>query len=167
MSAPERDLDALARRVERLEQRLDGHPERSDADRQADRFWALTGLKEHVGQPAVVYAGVAELGGRPPVEWQMGHLNQTLLDEDWRDHSAALASLGHPVRLEILQLVARGPDATAAELAERLGHGTTGQIYHHLRQLVAAGWLRSTTRGRHQIPPERVVPLLAILAASR
>ena len=55
---------------------------------------------------------------------------------------------------------------TAADLADTPGLGSTGQIYHHLRQLVGAGWLRATTRGRHEVPPERLVPLLVILGAS-
>ncbi len=45
------------------------------------------------------------------------------------------------------------------------GFGTSGQLYHHLRQLVAAGWLRTAGRGRYEVPPARVVPLLVVLAA--
>jgi hypothetical protein len=44
---------------------------------------------------------------------------------------------------------------------------TTGQLYHHLRQLVAAGWLRTSLRGRYAVPADRIVPLLALLAAAR
>ena len=35
------------------------------------------------------------------------------------------------------------------------GLGTTGQAYHHLRQLAAVGWLHSTGRGRYEVPPHR------------
>jgi predicted transcriptional regulator len=55
----------------------------------------------------------------------------------------------------------------AAELTGLPGVGTTGQIYHHLRQLTSAGWLRTTSRGQYAVTPERVVPLLAVLAACR
>lgn len=44
---------------------------------------------------------------------------------------------------------------------------TSGQLYHHLRQLVSAGWLRATSRGSYAVPPDRVIPLLTILTAAR
>jgi hypothetical protein len=57
-----------------------------------------------------------------------------------------------------------GPAADLAELDEV---GTTGQIYHHLRRLTGAGWLHTTARGHHEVPPGRVVPLLVVLSAAR
>jgi hypothetical protein len=56
---------------------------------------------------------------------------------------------------------------TVAELRAHERLGTTGQLYHHLRQLVSAGWLRTTARGQYAVPGERVVPLLVALAATR
>ena len=56
-------------------------------------------------------------------------------------------------------------ERSAAELGSHEQLGTSGQTYHHLRQLVSAGWLRSTGRGRYAIPPERVIPLLVTIAA--
>jgi hypothetical protein len=70
------------------------------------------------------------------------------------------------VRLLLVREVLHGA-TTAAQLAEHPGLGTSGQLYHHLRQLVSAGWLRSSARGRYQVPADRVVPLLAVLAATR
>ena len=177
MPFDDRALLELAARVARLEERLDeqpdtqldrqlnGHP--STAPSEADRFWALEGLKRRTSRPAVVYTGTAETSLGEPVEWQMGHDSAALLEEDWTVHAGALAALGHPSRLQILQLVTRGEATTAAELANTEGLGTTGQVYHHLRLLVSAGWLRSTTKGRHEVPAERLVPLLVVLAASR
>ena len=75
-----------------------------------------------------------------------------------------LAALGHPVRLVVLHEVLRGCQ-TVAELSGIEGFGTSGQLYHHLRHLVAAGWLRSTGRGRYEVPAVRVIPLLVVLAA--
>ena len=47
-------------------------------------------------------------------------------------------------------------------------HLVTHQLHHHLRQLVAAGWLASTRRGHYEVPAARVVPLLVtVLAAHR
>lgn len=175
--------DAYARlveRLDRLEARLDATVPTTDIraaagsdprDRDvlpAELFWALQGLKDRGSASAVLYTGVVRLPGQPgPVEWQMGHHVDDLLDQDWSDRAAALSALGHPVRLQILQLVARGEASTAAELAATAGLGTTGQVYHHLKQLVSAGWLRTAARGAHHIPPERVVPLLVVLGATQ
>ena len=124
-----------------------------------------TGLEQRVGPRAIAYAGsLARDDG--PVRWQLTHDSDQLLELDWTALAPALGALGHPARLRILQLIARGEAATAADLADTPGLGSTGQIYHHLRQLVGAGWLRATTKGRHEVPPERLVPLLVILGAS-
>ena len=91
-----------------------------------------------------------------------------LLDTDEGDVESAagrLAALGHPVRLRLLLAVLRGATGPA-ELAEEPGIGTSGQIYHHIRTLTAAGWLRASGRGQVQVPAERVVPLLVALATT-
>jgi len=168
------DLEA---RITRIEQRLamaTGAPlepagtgnDPHDALTLGDNpFWALNQLKGRHDVAAVLYTGhVATPDG--PVEWQMTHDATALVEEDWTELASTLAALGHPSRLRILQLICRGEASTAADLAHTDGLGTTGQIYHHLRQLVAAGWLRNTTKGHHQVPPERLVPLLVILGAS-
>lgn len=170
MTEPEPSLPDLAKRVRRLEQLIGGHPTPPAASgptspNDADTFWVLAGLAERGLDGVVTYAGsVTSPDG--PVHWQMSHATATLLELDWTSLAAALGALGHPVRLRILQLVARGEATSAADLAEVADLGSTGQIYHHLRQLVAAGWLRATTRGHHQVPPERLIPLLVVLAAS-
>jgi hypothetical protein len=86
--------------------------------------------------------------------------------DDMTQFTDVLAALAQPVRLRLLLAVLNGRH-TSAELGQIDGSGTTGQLYHHLRQLVAAGWLRSAGRGQYQIPPERVIPLLVALAAAR
>ena len=159
-------LAELAERVSRIEQRLADAPGAAGAAGSADRFWALQELKRREARPSVLFAGLVDTAAGP-VEWQMGYDSAGLLEEDWKARAAAMAALGHPSRLQILQLVARGTCHTAAELSQAEGLGTSGQIYHHLRQLASAGWLTSTTKGRYQVPPERVVPLLVILGASR
>ena len=86
------------------------------------------------------------------------------MDADWTEWAGALAALGNPVRLTLLQQILRG-NATVSALSEVQGLGTSGQIYHHLRQLTAEGWLHSPSRGVFAVPPTRVVALLAILVA--
>lgn len=74
-----------------------------------------------------------------------------------------LAALGHPSRLELLMGVVRGASSTT-ELAAELGTGSTGQLYHHLNQLVAAGWLQPRSRGQYEIPADRRQALATVLA---
>jgi Helix-turn-helix domain len=170
-------LAALEERVRRLEPDPDGppHPTRpagptADGGQPSvrERFWALEGLKERLGagDGAVLFAGVVPLPAGDWYEWQWGTATGELLAADWSGLSATLAALGHPVRLLLLRQVLSGA-GTVAELQERVELGTSGQLYHHLRQLVGAGWLQVAARGRYAVPPERVVPLLVVLAAAR
>lgn len=168
MADPDITLRELAERVRRLEETVGRAPAgvvRRPAADGSDPFWILDGLEQRHGTRAVAYAGSVVVDGAP-VRWQMGHDSDQLLELDWTSLAPTLGALGHPVRLRILQLIARGEASTAAHLADTPGLGTTGQIYHHLRQLVAAGWLRATTKGRHEVPPERLIPLLVVLGAS-
>ncbi len=89
-----------------------------------------------------------------------------VFEGDWSDAAESFAALGHPVRLRLLREILGGL-RTAAELAALDDVGTTGQIYHHLRQLTGAGWLHTSERGRYEVPAGRVVPLLVVLTAAR
>ncbi|MGI8575725.1 MAG: ArsR/SmtB family transcription factor [Egibacteraceae bacterium] len=172
-------ITALQRRVEALEarQRGGGDPVVGAADStaeifdddpaDAERFWALRGLQRRITDPGgVLLTGSVRLPGGERYVWQQGALAKELLQDDWHEFASALDALGHPMRLTLLQQVLDGR-ATTAELADHDDVGTTGQLHHHLRQLVAAGWLRSRTRGRYHVPAERVIPLLVILEAVR
>jgi len=172
----EERLADLERRLTRLET--------ASAERAADRagvapsteeaspgpLWALEGLRARSGSAgAVLVTGTTPLptGGR--AEWQEGHPASDVVDDDWEPTAPVLAALGHPVRLRLLRAVLHGT-TTAAELTALPGVGTSGQTYHHLRQLTAAGWLQpavGAARGAHEVPLPRVVPLLAVLALCR
>lgn len=93
----------------------------------------------------------------------------SLLDIDWSESapelSSVLAALGHPVRLLLLGLILNGT-RSVSELQNNEALGTSGQLYHHLRQLVSAGWLRTTGRGSYGVSPDRIIPLLTILTAA-
>jgi hypothetical protein len=131
-----------------------------------ETFWVLDGLRTRDDESVVFAGDVPTAAG--PVTWQYGLPAEALLapDEGSVDTaSSRLAALGHPVRLRLLLAVLRGT-SSPAELAEVPGTGTSGQIYHHVRTLTAAGWLRSSGRGRVQVPAERVVPLLVALATT-
>ncbi|MFI8367631.1 helix-turn-helix domain-containing protein [Streptomyces sp. NPDC085466] len=134
-------------------------------------FWALDGWKDRLAAAGaeaadggVLFTGAVRLPTGERYEWQTGALTEDVLDDE--GPVEALAALGHAVRLRLLREILGGR-RTAAELSELADLGTTGQIYHHLRQLTSAGWLRPGGRGRHEVPAERVVPLLVVLAAAR
>ncbi|MEU0171784.1 winged helix-turn-helix domain-containing protein [Streptomyces massasporeus] len=134
-------------------------------------FWALNGLREQLTEAGeagggVLYTGSVRLPTGEEYAWQMTALTQDLLEGDWTSAAESFAALGHPVRIRLLREILGGR-RTAAELAELDEVGTTGQIYHHLRQLTATGWLHTTGRGRHEVPPGRVVPLLTALTTTR
>ncbi|GAA3794183.1 helix-turn-helix domain-containing protein [Streptomyces coacervatus] len=168
----------LEQRVVDLERRLAALEQAADRPRPApaperepgDDLWALHGLKDQLAELGADNGGVLFTGAvRTPTgkryEWQYGLVTDTVLDGDWADAAESFAALGQPVRLRLLREVLGGR-CTAAELTELDGTGTTGQIYHHLRQLTAAGWLHTAARGRYEVPADRVVPLLVMLTAA-
>jgi DNA-binding transcriptional ArsR family regulator len=154
----------LERRVASLEGTAATAPRLGEGD-----FWALETLKEQLaalGAEAggVLFTGSVRMPAGERYVWQQGALTEELLDRDWTPAAESFAALGHPVRLRLLKEIFGGR-RTAAELAELDELGTTGQIYHHLRQLTTAGWLHTRDRGRYEIPGTRVVPLLVALSA--
>ncbi|GGY30337.1 ArsR/SmtB family transcription factor [Streptomyces djakartensis] len=156
----------LERRVAELDGAQRGAPRLDEGD-----FWALNGLKEKLSEldaadGGVLYTGSVTLPTGEAYSWQMGALTEGLLEDDWATAAESFAALGHAVRLRLLREILGGR-RTAAELAGLDEVGTTGQVYHHLRQLTGAGWLQTTGRGRYAVPPARVVPLLVALSTTR
>jgi DNA-binding transcriptional ArsR family regulator len=175
------DSSALAKRLKKIEARLAALEAPGDGATAAARttgtraapgdaspLWVLDGLRQRLApdQGAVIYAGRYRHPAGGELQWQIGRPQQALLDEDWSDLAPRLAALGSPVRLRLLQALLQGVSAVS-DLAARPGMGTSGQLYHHLRELEAAGWLHSPQRGSYALRPERVIPLMALLAAAR
>lgn len=158
-------MAALEARVDRLEATLADRPP-APADPEGT-FWALEGLKERLPEPGgVLFTGAVTLADGHRAEWQQGFDLAGVLDAFDEEAAAALSALAHPIRLLIVRQLLDG-ERSVAQLGAHEGMGTSGQLYHHLRQLASAGWLRSSSRGRYRVPTERVVPILAILAAVR
>ena len=156
-------VDELLDRVARLEEPRDPAPiATGDA-----RFWALEAVRERATGTGgrVVFAGVADVAGDLHYEWQEEHDVASLRGADWAAAAEPLRALGHPVRLTLLQAVLGGAHTVRA-LETLPGLGTTGQIYHHLRELQSAGWLSLARRNHYEVAGERVVPLLVALTAA-
>ncbi|UNX53182.1 helix-turn-helix domain-containing protein [Georgenia sp. TF02-10] len=164
-------VEALTARVAALEERLATPPQHPVPATDGDAFWALDELRARLADHpsttdgAVMLVGAVTLPTGEPVSWQQGAGTAGLFEVEWDGRAQALAALGHPVRLELLRQVLGGV-RTTGDLAALESLGTTGQLHHHLRQLLAAGWLRQSARGSYEVPVGRVVPLLACVVAA-
>ena len=162
--------DELAARLARIEQRLAALEGRATADpvtADPEAFWALRQLRELASDAgAVLFTGTVDVSGGERYEWQQTFPVEGLVESDWTLQAPILAALAHPARLQLLREVLRG-SRSAADLQAVEGIESTGQLYHHVRQLVAAGWLRTAARAQYTVPPERVVPLLVIMACAQ
>ena len=166
-------LTELTERIERLEseREVKQPPLVADSVLDEEQFWALHGLRARrenhpntVGG-AVMIVGSLNLPDGAPVAWQQNAGTDGLLETDWSDFAGSFSALGHPGRLELIRQILSGVHTTA-ELSEIASLGTTGKLHHHLRQLVAAGWVRQSGRGSYEVPAARVVPLLACLTGA-
>lgn len=158
MTDVEDRLAALEQAVERLTRVRAAQDEAGSPD-----LWVVDGVRERHPGGAVVFGGTAAVG-KGDVVWQWGSDTETLREADWSSAAGVFDALGHPVRLRLLQRVLNGT-VTTHDLALDEALGTTGQLHHHLRALVAAGWLQSVGRGTWTVPAPRVVPLLVVLSA--
>lgn len=163
-------LADVERRLAALEQRATTVPAAdttTSADSvgaEPDTFWALEQLRALAPESgAVLFTGLANLPGGERYEWQQAFATEGILESEWSLDVPALTALAHPARLLILREVLRGT-RSAADLQALQGIETSGQLYHHVRQLIAAGWLRTLGRAMYGVPPERVIPLLVIIA---
>ena len=129
------------------------------------KFWALNHLQASAPeQGSLVFAGLVTLPAGETYAWQREAQTTDLLAADWTNTHARLSALAHPVRLTILKALIDGKRDTQS-LQALPDMGTTGQLYHHLKELENAGWIRQPRRGEYNVLAERVVPLLVILSA--
>jgi DNA-binding transcriptional ArsR family regulator len=175
-STADGDLAARVGELERRVAHLEGAraappPLRPVVD--PERFWALARLAERTGPEferdgvagSLLYAGRATTPGGGDLIWQAEHPLPDVLAEGWEDAAAVLSALGSPFRLEIIRalLLGRG---TVQQLQEIPELGTSGQLYHHLRDLQSVGVVTQRRRGRYGVAGDKVVPCLIIIAAA-
>ncbi len=89
-----------------------------------------------------------------------------LFSQDDERVARLLSALGHRQRAAIIRELLGGP-ASATELVERLGMGTTGQVYHHLNALLAADLVTQIERGRYRLRGRRIPALMLLMAGVR
>ncbi|RKN83972.1 winged helix-turn-helix domain-containing protein [Paenibacillus ginsengarvi] len=163
------ELDMLKKQMEELERAV-----RSLADAQRmplaaggrERPAAETELSGEVTDRGVVYfSGHYPAGGQTVRFDAQERKVDELLGIHGEKAAKVLAAIGHKQRLDLLLAVWEEP-LTGVELVEKLGMGTTGQLYHHLKALTGADLLVQEERGgRYTIPSHRRFQLLLLLAA--
>jgi DNA-binding transcriptional ArsR family regulator len=157
-------VEALAQRVARLE----GAAESERRDSSAIAHELLRRLagdgSDATGTATVVYAGAGpwEHGA---VAWQMGRSWDDVTSGPVESVARALSALANGTRLRIVVELLRGRVSTG-ELADRLDQPSPGQLFHHLKELLAAGVIHQPERGTYAIRRPHVVPLLAVLSAA-
>ncbi|RNE48250.1 helix-turn-helix domain-containing protein [Corynebacterium alimapuense] len=129
-----------------------------------ETFWVLEGLKQRAQSPSgsVLLTGAVQTPMGQHAHWHRQITAQELFDTDFGARADSLSALGHPVQLRLLQRLLTDA-CTIEDIRESGDFGTNGQIYHHLRQLVATGWVRLLGSSKYEVPPARIVPLLTIL----
>jgi DNA-binding transcriptional ArsR family regulator len=94
------------------------------------------------GHPVIGHFGAMEIAGQQRSWWSVRYDDAIPKLQTLPDYKVAqiFAVLGSEVRLAIMRSIVNGP-RTAAELVDELGFKTTGQAYHHLRELERAGYV--------------------------
>ena len=114
----------------------------------------------------ITYMGVFASGGRQST-WVKNSLNTdgllALIEN--RTAETVLACIGSNDRLNMLLAILRKP-RTVAELVSDCGYSSTGQVYHHLKPLLAADLVveDKAHRGSYIIQPHRVQGVIMLLA---
>ena len=120
--------------------------------------------KDHAG--FITYMGSYASGGRQSV-WVSNEVDTDSLLKLIESNAAAkvLACIGNNDRLNMLLALLHTPK-TAAQLVEQCGYNTTGQVYHHLKPLLAADLVKEDEhqRGAYVIQPHRVQGIIMLLA---
>ena len=117
---------------------------------------------------AITYVGVYESGGRQS-SWIRNQVNtdDLLFLIENKMAEKVLYCIGNSDRLNILLNILEKP-MTVAQLVEECGYNSTGQVYHHLKPLIAADLIvedaKKEGRGVYFVQPHRVQGIIMLLA---
>jgi len=139
------------------------HPDKRLADMMEELCWladegGITGM--------VTYMGVFASGGRQS-NWIQNEINTDGLLKLAENKTAekVLACVGSTDRLNLLLSLLKQPQSVA-KLVESGQYSSTGQVYHHLKPLLAANLVTESEseRGTYYVIPHRVQGIVMILA---
>lgn len=117
---------------------------------------------------AITYIGLYESGGHQST-WIRNEVNTDSLLSLIENKMAekVLNCIGNSDRLNILLSILKKP-LTVAQLVEECGYNSTGQVYHHLRPLIAADLIiediKNAGRGVYIVQPHRVQGIIMLLS---
>ncbi len=75
------------------------------------------------------------------------------------------AALGNPLRLTLLRELLSGPK-TSLQIQEALALSSAGQLYHHLKELLAVGIIEQKSRNLYALPLRNFIPFLVLLTTA-
>jgi DNA-binding transcriptional ArsR family regulator len=114
---------------------------------------------------AVVAYGGRDDRDEAPAAQQTLRTWEEVIDEAGEEVASVLSALASGPRLRMVTELVLGPLSTS-DLAERLDQPSTGQLFHHLKELLAVGIVYQPQRGVYTIRKRHLVPVLAILSAA-
>ncbi len=131
--------------------------------KELDRLENSCGADGSTGR--ITYLGVFASGGRQST-WMRNSVNcddlLTLVENGTAGN--VLKCIGSQEKLSILLALLRQP-RTVAGLVSECGFSSTGQVYHHLKPLIAANIVtEDENRGQYIIVPHRVQGLVMLLS---
>ena len=111
----------------------------------------------------LLWAGAYWPSGEVSFGWEERRSVEDLLAVSDDRLARVLAAFANPARLALVKALLTG-ERTAAELMTRLELRTTGQLYHHLNDLIGADLVVPRARNRYGLNPARLRLVLAVLA---
>ncbi len=171
----EQEIASLRERVTALEATRNTSPISSTASIPSEDFGTLQLMQSRQGSlyeqdgksGAVIYAGSARIANAR-YDWQMERPVPGLLqflDNEPEMLAHTFAALGSPLRLSLLRELLQGP-RTSQQLQEALDISSAGQLYHHLKDLLAAGLIQQKSRNLYALPVRNFIPFLVLLATA-
>lgn len=158
--AAEEDLPARGK----IEIMSDMHPN-PELSRQMEELCEYANTRECTG--AIDYMGVFTSGGRQS-NWIRHHVDTNELLTLIENHTAekVLNCIGNSDRLNILLAILKKP-RTVAELVTVCDLNSTGQVYHHMKPLLAADLItedEKAGKGVYIMQPHKVQGIIMLLA---
>jgi DNA-binding transcriptional ArsR family regulator len=156
----ERKMDALLQRLETLSPDPGSAKSTGAPDERPDT------KREEGVRGTLALTGVLHAGGRRVMLKQEEDLS-AVAEVEPSSVSRVFAALGSPFRILLLRALLGGP-RTAQELQAELDVGPAGQLYHHLKELLAAGLIVQLKRSVYAIRDQKALLVcIAVVVAMR
>jgi hypothetical protein len=130
-------------------------------------FPGPAGFPDMTGDEAVFsYSGQGPFGpdGRVLATHKRARLSD-VMNADADSVARVFTALGSPARITLLRALLNGP-RSSQELRRELDDPSAGQLYHHLRELLAAGLVVQPARSVYAIPRGNQVDLCVQIAVA-